>query len=70
MPPGRSSPLDGPSPEPADVRADPERRELGLHLDVMAYVAHVREALMDLSAPGGERRLKAKFADRTGDAAG
>jgi hypothetical protein len=47
---------------PPDVRADLERRELDLHPAFMDYLARVGEALMDASTPGGERRLRAKYA--------
>jgi hypothetical protein len=46
-------------PDPA------QRRELDVHPVVMDYLARVGEALMDPSTPGGERRPKAKYADRT-----
>jgi hypothetical protein len=51
---------------PSDVRADLERRELDLHPGVLDYLARVGEALMDPSTPHGERRLRAKYAARTG----
>lgn len=43
------------------------RRELDVHPVVMDSLARVGEALMDPSTRGGERRLRAKYADRTGD---
>lgn len=47
-------------------RADLEAHELDIHPDVMDHLARVDEALWDARTPGGERRLRAKYADRAG----
>ena len=55
---------------PADVRADLERRELDVHPAVLDYLARVGEGRWTGVRRAESGGLKAKFADRTGDAAG
>jgi hypothetical protein len=42
------------------------RRDLDVHPVVLGYLARVGGHMLDATTPHGERRLRVKYADRTG----